>query len=69
MVLPADRPKRVIWDFASGKELASWKSKAQEFCIIEGRPIKRDYCFDISPNGEYIVEGGAGVLSLYRIKP
>ena len=67
---------RVIWDFRSGKTIARWKPKDQK--VITGDygarsspanvPQTRPYLFDISPDGGYIVEGGAGVISLYRIE-
>lgn len=67
---PAARPKRMIWDLGSGKKIASWKSKSQHV-LIDGRPkpATQAYRFAISPDGEHLVEGGAGVLSLNRIKP
>jgi hypothetical protein len=52
--------KRVVWDFRTGKEIVRWKPKNQEM---------EPYRFDISPDGEFIVEGGADLVTLYRIKP
>jgi len=54
--------KRVVWDFQSGKEIVRWKPKTQKV-------LAQPYRFDIAPDGEYIVEGGAGVVSLYKIEP
>ena len=53
--------RRVVWNYRSGKELVRWKPKRQP----DGQPDR----FDISPDGEYIVEGGAGFVALYRIEP
>jgi hypothetical protein len=51
---------RLVWDFRSGKELARWQPKMQT--------EREAYRFDISPDGEYIVEGGGNRVSLYRIE-
>jgi hypothetical protein len=67
---------RVVWDFRSGKELVSWRPEFQswEFQIEvdPSKPLKHvrePYRLAISPDGQYIVEGGNGVLHLYRIVP
>jgi len=65
--------RRVVWDYRSGKELVSWRPRSQN--VISGdapsNPVPRPepYCFAISPDGEYILEGGAGILTLYKIEP
>jgi WD40 repeat protein len=61
---------RIVWDFGTGKELVSWHPRSQSV-IVAGptRRVGRPYVFDISPDGDYIVEGGAGTVSLYRIEP
>jgi len=66
--------KRVVWDFRTGQEIVRWKPKVQELQTISGTPnsdnrATQPYRFDISPDGEFVVEGGAGVVTLYRIKP
>jgi hypothetical protein len=58
---PGSVRRRTIWDYRSGKEVAHWQPKTQA--------DRQPYCFDISPDGEHIVEGGAGQFSLYRIEP
>jgi len=58
----------------SGKELARWKPKMQKVLIQISPsvhpivPLAQPYRFDISPDGEYIVEGGAGVVILFKIE-
>jgi hypothetical protein len=59
--------RRVIWDFKIGKELASWKPKWQK--TRSTKELHEPYKFAISPDGEYVLEGGDGVLALYKIEP
>jgi hypothetical protein len=65
--------KRVVWDFRTGKELVTWHPKSQTVFLgdfpnaVVGRP--QPLRFAISPDGEYVVEGGAGVVTLYTIEP
>ena len=67
---PSARPRRVVWDFGSGKKLVSWRSRFQAVAEKEGqKPEKQPYRFALSPDGEHIAEGGEGVLALYRIRP
>ena len=68
--VPGSLKKRIVWDFETKKELVSWSPKSQTLITLE-RPLgwSQPYAFDISPDGEYIVEGGAGTVSLYRIEP
>jgi hypothetical protein len=61
--------RRVVWDFGSGKELASWRPKSQTVNLGAFRNQHAPYEFAISPDGEFLVEGGAGTLSLYKIGP
>jgi hypothetical protein len=56
--------RRVVWDFETGKQLASWRPKSQTI-LLSSQP----YVFAISPDGEYVIEGGAGALALYKIEP
>jgi len=59
--------RRVVWDFGTGKEVASWKPRHQDDMA---HPATREaYEFAISPDGTMVAEGGAGVLTLYRIEP
>jgi hypothetical protein len=62
--------KRTVWDFRTGKELASWHPKTQlthELGSPSGR--KEPYPFAISADGEYVAEGGSGILALHKIEP
>jgi hypothetical protein len=59
--------KRVVWDFGTGKEIASWKPRYQD--DVAHPATKQAYEFAISPDGTMVAEGGAGVLTLYRIEP
>jgi hypothetical protein len=59
--------RRVVWDFGTGKELASWKPRYQD--DVAPPAIKEPCRFAISPDGNMVAEAGAGVLTLYRIKP
>ena len=70
---PGSVRKRVVWDLRAAKELARWKPKMQD-AFIQVSPLLQPtapksypFRFDISPDGEYIVEGGTGVISLYKI--
>jgi hypothetical protein len=66
----ASLKQRIVWDFGTKKELVAWSPKSQTL-ITSDRPLgwSQPYTFDISPDGDYIVEGGAGTVSLYRIEP
>jgi hypothetical protein len=51
----------------------SWRPRFQDvisgFAPLNAVPRPEPYCFAISPDGEYIIEGGAGILTLYKIEP
>jgi hypothetical protein len=66
--------RRVVWDFRAGRELVSWRPQWQTWDLHlywdESKPplhISEPYRFAISPDGEYIAEGGDGKVHLYRI--
>ena len=68
--------RRVVWDFGSGKELVSWCPQYQSYDFQLNRdpkkPLKHvheSFRFTISPDGQYILEGGGGALHLYKIEP
>jgi hypothetical protein len=62
-----DLHRRVVWDFGTGKEIASWKPRYQDDV---SRPARKEpYRFAISPDGRMVAEGGSGLLTLYRIGP
>jgi dipeptidyl aminopeptidase/acylaminoacyl peptidase len=63
---------RVIWDFGTGKELASWSPEKQDYIYYTAKtPTKvSDMAkFAISPDGNYVLDGANGVLRLYKIIP
>jgi hypothetical protein len=60
--------RRVVWDFGTGKQLASWRPRSQTVFLGAYRQ-SLPYEFAISPDGEYVIEGGAGTLTLYKIEP
>jgi hypothetical protein len=59
--------KRLIWDFGTGRELASWKPNWQRARSAAER--EEPFKFAISPDGTHLIEGGDGVLILYKIEP
>jgi hypothetical protein len=65
----------VVWDFAAERAVVSWRPQFQAFGgdnYVDGRPPKRLDEMDkvaISPDGQFVVEGGNGVIRLYRIEP
>jgi hypothetical protein len=70
---PGALSKRVIWDYRSGKQLVTWKPRNQKIQTGEfpNAVVRQEqpYRFDISPKGDYIVEGGSGTIALYNIGP
>jgi hypothetical protein len=65
--------RRWVWDFRSGKEVVSWRLKFLTYSIsidLDGfNRDRRPIPCTISPDGEYIVEGGDGKIWLYEIQP
>jgi len=63
--------QNVVWDFRRGSEIVSWNVKSQSHSPPWQSRGKRKMPFslDISPDGNYIVEGGSGVIRLYKIVP
>ncbi len=61
--------RRVVWDFRKNEEIASWRPDMQSYTLLGGKPAKDPSMFAISPDGEYMAEGGGGILRLYRIVP
>lgn len=61
---------RTILDYRSGKKIATWSPNTEKI-ITPNSPYNAQnepYRFDISADGRYLVEGGAGVLTLYKIQ-
>ena len=61
--------RRVVWDFRRNVEIVSWKPDMQTYTLFGGKPAKDPFRFAISPDGEYVAEGGNGILRLYKIEP
>jgi hypothetical protein len=60
--------RRLVWDFRSGQELVSWRPEFQS--AKQGEyAIKEPFSAAISPDGQYIAEGGNGIIRLYKIEP
>jgi hypothetical protein len=66
--------KRIVWDYQTGKELVSWKPQSQNIVLgyksntgYVDNTLSQPFRFALSPDGHYIIEGGAGLLSLYKI--
>jgi hypothetical protein len=66
--------RRVVWDFRTGKEIVSWHPDVQtyEASTYAARPPKQTsepFKFAISPDGQYVVEGGSGIIRVSKIEP
>jgi len=65
--------RRRVWDYGTNKEVASWQLKFMTYWkSFDSDGFNRDRrpipCA-ISPDGDYVVEGGDGKIWLYRIQP
>jgi hypothetical protein len=61
--------RRVVWDFRKNAEIASWKPVEQTYTLFSAKLTKDVAAFAISPDGEYVAEGGNGILRLYKVEP
>jgi dipeptidyl aminopeptidase/acylaminoacyl peptidase len=62
----------VVWDYATGEKLASWRPATQTWYELGLRPPKKivePSIFAISPDGQFIAEGGNGKLTVFRVEP
>jgi hypothetical protein len=61
---------RVVWDFGSGREIASWRPDSQSYTLPRAsKPTTELSRFAVSPDGDYLAEGGNGLIRLYKIVP
>jgi WD40 repeat protein len=56
--------RRVLWDFGTGEELASWSPKRQ----LDTLGAKQPYTFALSPDGKMVAEGGSGEVTLSKVE-
>ncbi len=59
--------RRVVWDFRNSEELVSWRPDLQSY--ISPQNVRDPFKFAISPDGQYIAEGGNGIVRLFKIEP
>lgn len=60
---------RTIWDYRSGKKILTWSPDSKKIITSGYAAQKEPYRFDISTDGRYLVEGGAGIVTLYKSQP
>lgn len=56
-------PARCIWESHSGREVAELPIKTQ--WVLPG--VDAPYAWTISPTGDFVAEGGSGVVTMYRV--
>jgi WD40 repeat protein len=65
--------RRTIWDFRTSKEIVAWRPKTQAVLLsyfpLRPREEREPFPVAISPDGNYVVEGGAGTLILSTVEP
>ena len=58
-----------MWEIGSGKKLASWMPEAQTVVEASDKRWRDPYACTISPSGDYIAEGGDGMLLISSMRP
>ena len=61
----------VVWDYATGERLASWRPRTQTWTELGLRPprkIAEPSKFAISADGQFVAEGGNGKLTVYKLE-
>ena len=56
-------PARCIWDLRSARETAELPIRTQ--WVLPG--VDAPYAWTISPTGDFVAEGGTGVITIYRV--
>jgi hypothetical protein len=58
-----------VWDYLTGEMLAYWQPETQSYFRLGTHQILHGPSqFAISPDGQYVAEGGNGELTVYRIQ-
>jgi hypothetical protein len=64
---PIKFDRRAVWDFGARRLVASWKPNTQAWNSVH-RVAEPDRCA-LSPDGQFVAEGGDGIVRLYRLTP
>ncbi len=62
---------RVVWDFGTDQELVSWRPASETYTNVFNptQQVTEPLRFAMSPDGQYIAEGGNGVIRLHKVEP
>ncbi len=62
--------RRTVWDYSMGRELVSWSPGSQTYHDGWMHRVREEpFPCALSPDGKIVIEGGNGVLRLYKITP
>ena len=69
--LPGTFKGRAVWDFGTNQLIASWHPATATYGDVfhPGKQITASFQFAMSPDGQYVVEGGNGIIRFYKIEP